>query len=1007
MDKWLTTFLYLTLLSFLQTTSSQTHEVVCSGTQNSLSSTGTQENQYKLFRDRYEGCRVIMGNLEITQMDTNRDFSFLKTIREVTGYVLIAMNLVQDVPLDRLRVIRGNTLYERQFALSVFLNYPKDGSTGLKHLGLTNLTDILAGGVQIINNKYLSYGPWVSWQDIVTDSSAAIVVKENGEKGPCHPSCGDYCWGPRGDQCQILTKTVCALQCNGRCFGTSPRDCCHVECAVGCTGPHDVHCLACRHFNDSGACVPRCPQALIYNKQTFQMENNPNAKYQYGSICVSECPTHFVVDDSSCVSGCPPDKTEPAKAPALSTDRQVDSSNIDSFINCTKIQGSLHFLITGIAGDAFNKIPPLDAKKLEVFRTVREITDILKIESWPEQLNDLSVFSSLTIIQGRSLYKSFSLVVMRIPTLGSLGLRSLREINDGSVYISQNINLCYHHTVNWTRLLHGRNNRPNDIKLNRPLEQCVAEGHVCDPLCSEAGCWGPGPAQCVSCRNYSRAGVCVASCHFYTGEVREMVGSQGDCVVCHPECQPQNGRLSCTGPSGGDEGRPEELHHRESDRGLLDDQDLQDMEDGMATLPLHFSPPRSLSPHSLSRLRMGSHRSCSSPGGPVGYLPMVPKTGEKRRSQRSRLTSASTVSEGLVGQRRDSEEREIAEAIPLTGSLHRPRRVSRKSSAAAAAAAAEPSPRRAPTKDEEDEEEIDRYGYVLPGSSCSGTGPVTRLTHAGGRNSSSPRGPLSPSSANPPDSPQEYEVMNQQADPPATDLAARTPVSAASPAAGAGAAQHSDTPRSSAAEEPRPPDVRAVAAGGGRPDSRTARAAEEPPPGEEARRDAGEYEDMDVSSGSHAEDQDTSVTERRGSQTRRARQTAVETAAAGQAVKEQRQEGECGERLCSNEQARLVEKINGMAAPNAGSAAAAAAAAARTAQEYEEMDGFPTSSSGCDEPEYQNLPGQREGGDQSQNLTGQRAGGAQEMGSGMQCASFDNPDYWHSRLFAKPDAIRT
>ena len=28
----------------------------------------------------------------------------------------------------------------------------------------------------------------------------------------------------------------------------------------------------------------------------------------------------------------------------------VDAQNIDSFINCTKIQGSLHFLVTGIEG---------------------------------------------------------------------------------------------------------------------------------------------------------------------------------------------------------------------------------------------------------------------------------------------------------------------------------------------------------------------------------------------------------------------------------------------------------------------------------------------------------------------------------------------------------------------------------------------------------------------------------------------------------------------------------
>ena len=47
----------------------------------------------------------------------------------------------------------------------------------------------------------------------------------------------------------------------------------------------------------------------------------------------------------------------------------------------------------------------------------------------------------------------------------------------------------------------------------------VEEGHVCDPLCSEAGCWGPGPDQCLSCRNHSRHGTCVSNCNFYTGSV--------------------------------------------------------------------------------------------------------------------------------------------------------------------------------------------------------------------------------------------------------------------------------------------------------------------------------------------------------------------------------------------------------------------------------------------------------------------------------------------------------
>uniref|UniRef100_A0A3B4GQ82 receptor protein-tyrosine kinase n=1 Tax=Pundamilia nyererei TaxID=303518 RepID=A0A3B4GQ82_9CICH len=509
---------------------------VCPGTQNGLSSTGSQENQYNLIRNRYYGCEIVMGNLEITQIESNWDFSFLKRIREVTGYVLIAMNHFQEIPLGQLRVIRGNSLYERRFALSIFLNYPKDGSNGLQQLGLANLTEILEGGVQIINNKYLSYGPWIFWQDIVRDSSAPIDIKYNGKKG--------HYWSA------ILTKTVCAPQCNSRCFGTSPRDCCHIECAAGCKGPQDVDCFACRHFNDSGACVPQCPRALIYNKQTFQMETNPNAKYQYGSICVSQCPS------DSCVSACPSDKMEVEKegqrkcelcsglCPKVcegtgAEDRQtVDSSNINSFINCTKIQGSLHFLVTGIMGDDFRNIPPLDAKKLEVFRTVREITGVLtQSDVFPFE----SSFSPLFILQPSN-ESHFSLTVMRVPTLTSLGLHSLKEISDGSMYISLNSNLCYHHTVNWTKLFRGL--------ISAVLTQfcdVVAEGHVCDPLCSDAGCWGPGPEQCLSCRNYSRDGTCVHSCNFYNGAPREFAGPDGECTACHPECKTQSGKVTCTG----------------------------------------------------------------------------------------------------------------------------------------------------------------------------------------------------------------------------------------------------------------------------------------------------------------------------------------------------------------------------------------------------------------------------------------------------------------------------
>ncbi|KAI4892904.1 hypothetical protein NFI96_021483 [Prochilodus magdalenae] len=534
-----------------------------------------------------------MGNLEITHMERDFDFSFLGRIREVTGYVLIATNQFSQLPLGQLQVIRGSNLYENVWALSVFLNY--EGQHGLENLGLTHLTEILRGGVQIVKNRYLSYAPWINWQDIVRDSNPRFEIRDNAEKVPCHADCKEYCWGPHRDQCQNLTKTVCAPQCHGRCFGTSPRDCCDTECAGGCTGRLETDCFACRHVNHSGACVPHCPQPIIYNKQTFQLEPNPDAMYQYGSVCVAKCPAHFVVDGSACVSSCPPDKMEverndmkqcepcngpcpkgeasPSTHSTLHTaavldehcvcdgtgapDRQtVDSSNIDSFINCTKIQGSLHFLVTGINGDLYNKIPPLDPQKLKVFSTVREITGILNIQSWPAQLHDLSFFSNLTIIRGRSLHPPFSLLVMKVDSLKSLGLRSLREINDGSVYISNNTNLCYHHTVDWLKIFttprRQRRLAFNDIKFNKPQNQCEAEGRVCDPLCSDAGCWGPGPEQCLFCRNHSRHGTCVAQCNIYSGETREFEGKGGECRACHPECLPQEGKATCHG-EGADE----------------------------------------------------------------------------------------------------------------------------------------------------------------------------------------------------------------------------------------------------------------------------------------------------------------------------------------------------------------------------------------------------------------------------------------------------------------------
>ncbi|MCJ8732876.1 hypothetical protein PDJAM_G00216660 [Pangasius djambal] len=545
--------------------------VLCTGTENKLSTLSDLEQQYRTLRKYYENCEVVMGNLEITSIDRSRDLSFLRSIREVTGYVLVALNQFDYLPLENLRIIRGTRLYEDRYALAIFLNYRRDGHFGLRQLGLKNLTEILHGGVYVDQNKLLCHADTIHWQDIVKNARPDYLVVPSNSSNTCqrcHRACNGRCWGPKESQCQSLTKTVCAEQCDGRCFGPYVSDCCHKECAGGCSGPKDTDCFACTNFNDSGACVTQCPQPFVYNPTTFQLEHNPRAKYTYGAFCVKKCPHNFVVDHSSCVRACPSNKMEVEEnkikmcipctdicpkacdgigTASLQTAQTVDSSNIDRFINCTKINGNLVFLITGIKGDVYHNIEALDPEKLNVFRTVREITGFLNIQSWPENMTDLSVFSNLATIGGRSLYSGISLLVLKQQWISSLQLQSLREISAGNVYITNNSQLCYYNTINWTSLFRIPTQKAL-IRNNRDPKECSMERMVCDPLCSDAGCWGPGPDQCLSCRFFSRGRMCVKSCNLHYGEVREFANGSM-CVECDAQCErAEDDGLTCTGP---------------------------------------------------------------------------------------------------------------------------------------------------------------------------------------------------------------------------------------------------------------------------------------------------------------------------------------------------------------------------------------------------------------------------------------------------------------------------
>ncbi|KAI3355585.1 hypothetical protein L3Q82_018406 [Scortum barcoo] len=553
--------------------------ILCQGMSNQLTLLGTRENHYDNMVRMYSNCSVVLENLEVTYTLEHQDLAFLQTIQEVGGYVLIAMNEAATIPLVNLRLIRGQNLYEGQFALLVMSNYNKNHSSetlnytsGLKQLQLSSLTEILTGGVKMTHNPLLCNTETIEWWDILDkDSNPSMLFKTDSfprKCKECDPGCvKGSCWAAGPDHCQKLTKLQCADQCSKRCRGPKPIDCCNENCAAGCTGPRATDCLACRNFNDDGTCKDSCPPATLYDPQTHQVVDNPNAKFSFGATCVKACPHNYVVTDGACVRTCRagmheveekgvqrckacdgpcPKACDGVGVGALINTLAVNASNIESFRNCTKINGDISLIETSFTGDAHYKIPPMDPAKLEYFRTVKEITGFLLIQSWPENMTSLSVFENLEIIRGRTTRNKHSLAVVKALHLRSLGLRSLKEVSAGWVIMKDNSQLCYTGPKQWTHLFRS-SDQIITMRNNAPPDVCERQNQTCDSECTDQGCWGPGPTMCVSCQHFNRRGRCVSSCNLLQGEPRE-VEVNGSCVECHPECLLKTTTLTCHGP---------------------------------------------------------------------------------------------------------------------------------------------------------------------------------------------------------------------------------------------------------------------------------------------------------------------------------------------------------------------------------------------------------------------------------------------------------------------------
>ncbi|KFO69407.1 Receptor tyrosine-protein kinase erbB-2, partial [Cuculus canorus] len=516
---------------------------VCTGTDMKLLRPSSPESHYETLRHLYQGCQVVQGNLELTYLPPDADTAFLKDIKEVQGYVLIAENQVNQLELQSLRIIRGTQLFQDRYALAVMGNAGSTGTPGLRQLGMRHLTEILKGGVRIERNPQLCFQETILWTDIFHRHND--LRDETWVESTRNRSCPDC-------------RALCA---EGHCWGEGPQDCQTRERYWGLL-PTIVRLYpkACLNFNRSGICELHCPPLVIYNSDTFESVPNRDGRYTFGASCVSQCPYNYLATEvGSCTLVCPQNSQEvtvnnvqkcekcskpcPEVCYGLGVDflkgvRAVNASNIQHFTGCTKIFGSLAFLPETFAGGHGGGTW---GHRGQMWQAEKD----MGLQEWGGCGVTMGTRWGPHPLTRRCLGSGAYSLTLRDLAVRALGLRSLQEISSGMVLIHHNPQLCFLQKVPWDSIF--RNPRQHLFQThNKPPEQCESEGLVCFHLCAHGHCWGPGPTQCVTCERFLRGQECVASCNLLDGAIREHANGTR-CLPCHPECQPQNGTETCFG----------------------------------------------------------------------------------------------------------------------------------------------------------------------------------------------------------------------------------------------------------------------------------------------------------------------------------------------------------------------------------------------------------------------------------------------------------------------------
>nr|ANP44417.1 epidermal growth factor receptor Smed-egfr-5 [Schmidtea mediterranea] len=554
------------------------HGKVCKSTQTQID---VSKNSYESLKRNFDkNCSYIIGDVVIAHI-TNENISFLNSIEDISGYLMIFSNAVESISLIKLKVIRGeNPLLIKGLKFSLIVGY----NSMLENILFPNLQVILRHNVFFNNNPKLCYASRkINWNSLMRRSQEVVIVETNekdcglnskiDEELSCHESCQahlnkTYCWGNSSSACQKIND--CA---NRTCYDSTKcyineilksEECCHEECVGGCTGPARSQCLACKNFNNNGICVENCPPEFKHDGMKYIQ--NPLGKLAFYYICVDKCPKKFFNEHGNCVTQCSAEKTYAVnqtcvpcpngKCPKICRARDILDSQEISYVhrkvlgrleNCTVYDGNILINRFSLEGDNFHNlskqndgIRKQDLKKLE---NLEEIYGYLRIHvpfnsNWTDSLEFLK---NLRIIRAENVrsHKSRGIEIVGNPALKYLGLRNLKEVRNGNIIIFSNNQLCFSNTLTNKSILHkGRFLRA----LNGKIENCSKK--KCHSECEQRlGCWGPEKYHCVKCKSFviRESKTCLSKCsnepgYFYNSSSDHEVNRS--CSRCHSECLP-------------------------------------------------------------------------------------------------------------------------------------------------------------------------------------------------------------------------------------------------------------------------------------------------------------------------------------------------------------------------------------------------------------------------------------------------------------------------------------